>query len=408
MRGMASSKNKRGKTLVATNQDIQLDENDSEGTSESKAKNTKPKKNWLFGTIIVLMILGMTGGGYFFYERISKEQKGLYGVLDKKDTRIIDLTKQVTNFQSQVANLQAQLVTIDKKLATQDSKFERTISEYTAQNEENLNNTKSDFDGAVQRIQRQLGKTRGDWLIADAEYLLSVANERLHLVADVKTSLLALEAADQRLRESGDPGAFKVRDALAKEINILKKSETPDIVGLSARLRALEDLVPNMPLLLPHAGKIDERINREDDQKQIPKTEGWDGILESAIHDVKALVTIKRTDSPVKAVLVEGQVTVIRESLRLKLEMARVAVIQRNEQLFWNNLDAALGWISKHFDTKANKTKVVATEIKALRGIALDIDFPNISKSLVLLRNITKLRIESDKAMGSRGKDKEL
>ena len=103
----------------------------------------------------------------------------------------------------------------------------------------------------------------------------------------------------------------------------------------------------------------------------------------------------------------EEQVMVIREDLRLKLELARVAVIQRNEQLFRDNLDAALGWISGHFDTEADKTKVVATEIKALRGVALDIDFPNISKSLVLLRNITKLRIESDKAMDSGGKGKE-
>ncbi len=394
--------------MVATNQDIQLDGNDSGKTSEPEVKNTNPKKNWLFGTIIVMMILGMAGGGYFLFERISAEQKGLSGALDKEDARIIDLTKQITNFQSQVANLQSQLLTIEKKLATRDSQFERTISEYTARNEENLKKTKGDFDGTVQRIQRQLGKTRGDWLIADAEYLLSVANERLHLVADVKTSLLALEAADQRLRESGDPGVFKVRDALAKEINILKKSDDPDIVGLSSRLRALEDLVHDMPLLLPHAGKVDEAKDRKDDQKPVSKSEGWDGFLDSAIQDVQGLVTIKRIESPVGAVLMEAQVTVIRETLRLKLEMARLAVIQRNQQLFRHNLDAASGWISGYFDTEADKTKVVAAEIKALRGVALDIDFPDISRSLVLLRNITKLRIESDKAMGFGGKAKEL
>ena len=38
-------------------------------------------------------------------------------------------------------------------------------------------------------------------MIADAEYLLSVANQRLHLVGDVNTTRMALEAADQRLRE---------------------------------------------------------------------------------------------------------------------------------------------------------------------------------------------------------------
>ena len=393
--------------MVATNQEVQLSENDSGKTSESEAKNTKPKTNRLFGGAIVVMILVLAGVGYFLFRQISTEQEGLHGALDKEDARVIELTKQITHFQSQIATLQSHLVTIDKKLATQDSQFERTISEFAAQSEGNLNKTKSDFDGAIQRIQRQLGKTRGDWLIADAEYLLTVANERLHLVADVKTSLLALEAADQRLRESGDPGVFKVRDALAKEINILKKSESPDIVGLSSRLRALEDLVHDIPLLLPHAGKIDEAKNRKDDPKPVPKTEGLDGFFDSALQGVLDSVAIKRTDSPIKAVLRAEQVFVIREDLRLKLEMARIAVIQRNGQLYRDNLGAALDWLSLHFDSQADKTKAVAADIKALSGVALDIEFPNISKSLVLLRNITKLRIESDKALGSGGKAKE-
>ena len=104
------------------------------------------------------MILGMAGGGYFLLERISAEQKGLHGALDKEDARVIDLTKQITNFQTQVANLQSQLVTIEKKLVTRDSQFERKLSEYTAQHAESLNKVNNDFTGTVNRIQRQLEK----------------------------------------------------------------------------------------------------------------------------------------------------------------------------------------------------------------------------------------------------------
>jgi len=393
--------------LVATNQETQLGEKDSGNKSESEVKNTKPKTNRLFGSVVVLMIVVMAGVGYVLFLQLSTGQEGLQGALDKEDARVIEVTKQLTHFQSQIANLQSHIATIEKKLATQDSQFERTISQYAAQHTEKLNQTKSNLDGAIQSIQRQLGKTRGDWLIADAEYLLSVANERLHLVADVKTSLLALEAADQRLRESGDPGVYKVRDALAKEISILKKAKTPDIVGLSSRLRALEDGVHEIPLRLPHTGKIDEAKNRVDAPEPAPKTEGWEGFLDSAIQDAQELVTIKHADSPINAVLVKEQAIVFREDLRLNLEMARVGLIQRNQQLYQNNLDGALDWLSRHFDLQASRTKAVAAEIKALRDVALDVEFPDISKSLVLLRNITKLRLESDKATGSGGKAKE-
>jgi uncharacterized protein HemX len=91
----------------------------------------------------------------------------------------------------------------------------------------------------IKKLQRQLGKTRGDWLLADAEYLLSVANQRLQLMGDVATTIQALEAADQRLRESGDAAAYKVRAQLAKELDALSKIVGADIVGIYATLQAL-------------------------------------------------------------------------------------------------------------------------------------------------------------------------
>jgi uncharacterized protein HemX len=63
-----------------------------------------------------------------------------------------------------------------------------------------------------------------------AEYLLSVANRRLHLMGDVSTTIEALKAADNRLRESGDTAAFKVRSQIVKEISAVKKVQVADVV----------------------------------------------------------------------------------------------------------------------------------------------------------------------------------
>ena len=65
-------------------------------------------------------------------------------------------------------------------MANKDSHFTKTLADFSQLHNQKLDGTRKELDEAIQHIQRQLGKTRGDWLIADAEYLLSVANERLH------------------------------------------------------------------------------------------------------------------------------------------------------------------------------------------------------------------------------------
>lgn len=65
-------------------------------------------------------------------------------------------------------------------------------------------------------------RTRTDWLLAEAEYLLRIANQRLLIEKDIRGALSALESADEVLRESDDIGVYPVRQQLAREILSLR------------------------------------------------------------------------------------------------------------------------------------------------------------------------------------------
>ena len=254
---------------------------------------------------------------------------------------------------------------------------------------------KSEHEQKIYRVQRQLAKTRGDWLIADAEYLLSVANQRLQLVGDVKTTGLALEAADQRLRESGDPGVFKVREAIAHELSVLKEVKPPDVVGIFSRLRELENQTSDLPVFLPHAGKVRKAGQGE----AAEEPEESESVIDSAIEDLKDLIEIRRVDRPIEAVLAPQEVALIRQDLRLDFEMARLALLQHDETLYTANLENARDWLKQHFDTKDPATKKVLAEIDELMKTPVVVQYPDIGQSLILLRQMAKLRLETDKAL---------
>ncbi len=364
----------------------------AEMPAETAPSAPQPSRSraWI-GYLMLFMVLALVIGGYFFISQIRSAQEGLGGQLSKGDQRLLDMTRQITDLQSELATLHSQFATLQAQISTEDTKFERQIGEQSTEINDKLNATKGELEKSIQRIQRQLGKTRGDLMIADAEYLLSIANQKLHLVGDVKSALAALEAADQRLRDSGDPAVFKAREALAKEIHLLNNIEAPDVVGISSKIMALEAKVKDIPSFLPHAG-----------QKSTPppeqgKSEESGGVLEN----LKDLVTVRRTDRPVGAILLPEEVEALHQVLLLKLEMARLALLRSDEALFKTSLQSAHDWLMEHFDHDASVTQAVASELSALMNSPIRIQFPDISESLTLLQNIEKLRLEAEKAEGA-------
>jgi uroporphyrinogen-III synthase len=363
-----------------------------------------PAKKAHFGAWLGYLSLGfvllLAVGGFFLLQELRSKQEGLGGELNKGDQQMLEITRQITGLQSELATLHSQLATMGSQVTTEDSKFERELGEQGASFSEKLDTTRSDLAASIQHIQRQMNQTRGDLMVADAEYLLSVANQKLHLVGDVKAVIAMMEAADQRLYDSGDPAAFKVREALAEEITLLKSIAPADIVGASAKLLVLEGKVKELPLFLPHSNAQgeDHTVLPQGEEAATPEQTG---ALGTALKSFKDLVTVRRSDRPINAILVPEEVAAIRQVMLLRLEMARAALLRGDQALLEANVDSALAWLQENFDGDTAPVQDIAAELKGLRELKIQVPFPDVSKSLSMLRNIERLRVETEKAQAS-------
>ncbi|WP_228719976.1 fused uroporphyrinogen-III synthase HemD/membrane protein HemX [Methylococcus geothermalis] len=358
------------------------------GKAAAPAAPRKSRVAALLGYSMLAAVLLLATAGYFLLQELRSKQEGLGGELNKGDLHVLELSRQVSSLQTQLATLHSQFATLQAQLGTEDSKLERVLGEQSADFRQKLQDTRTELAQAIQAIQRQLSRTHSDVLIADAEYLLGIANQKLHLSGDVKSVLEAMQAADQRLHDSGDPSVFKVREALAEEINQLEAFQPPDIVGLSAKLLAIEAKTRELPLFLPHPDMSKE-------PRESPKAETGDAV-DSPLEQLKELVTVRRSDRPLHAVLTPQEAAGLREILLLKLEMTRTALLRGDDALFHSNLESANAWLNENFDRDSPAFKDIAGDLKAMAGVKLKASFPDISKSLALLRNIEKLRLETD------------
>lgn len=373
---------------------------DAEDSGELGTVNPqKPKKSRfgkMFGYGALLLVVALVGAGVFLLHELRSQQEDLGSDVGRGGAQIQSLLEQISGLQTELAAVHQQVAALQTQVSTEESKFEREIGDEDTNFNDKLETVRNDLSGSIQHIQRQLNQTRGDVMIADAEYLLSVANQKLHLVGDVKAVIAMMEAADQRLHDSGDPAAFKVREALAEEINLLQTFTPADIVGISAKLLVLESKIKELPLFLPHSERAKE------DHRPTPSSENHEAakpaeLSSSIVKEIKGLVTVRRMDKPVQTILLPEEVAALREILLLKLEMTRAALLHGDEDLFKSNLDSAISFLAENFDPAAAQSASLAQELKSLQSAQLKVPLPDVSKSLALVRNIEKLRLEVEK-----------
>jgi uncharacterized protein HemX len=361
----------------------ELNEQQAQDLGDSK-KAHRSKSGFWFGIIILLIVIGLAGFGFYLFQGLRDKQEDLGGAVKNQ------VSKQISDSQTQIIEIRTQIERISNKVDSKDEHFTKAIEDINALHKEQLNSTRKELTESIEKIQRQLGKTRGDWLIADAEYLLSVANERLQLIGDVHTTLEALDAADQRLKESGDTGVFKIREKIADEISLVKNINVIDTVGIYVGIQALQEHVDDLTLLLPFAGKTVEAPEKpKNTEQKTETTKESTGLLD--------FIGVKHSTQAIEGILSPEEAKFIHEQLRVKLEMVKVTLVQHNDKLYQSALADAKAWLDKHF-AKNDASNNFTQELEKFTAVEIRSQFPDISLSLKMLKDISKLRIETDKA----------
>jgi len=232
-------------------------------------------------------------------------------------------------------------------------------------------------------------RTRTDWLLAEAEYLLRIANQRLMIEKDIRGALSALEAADDVLTESDDIGVYPVRQQLAREILSLKGISSVDRTGLYLTLEAAIDSVHQ----LTDQALISEQAPGFVSHSQ-PGAEaeegGEPGMLIRGWRKFKStlmqVVVVRRLDESVKPLLSPDQSAYARLNLQLMLEEAEMAVLRGNQPLYERALVKAQAAVEDWYDASNPRVSALTKTLGELSTRNVAPDLPDISKSLDLLK----------------------
>jgi uroporphyrin-3 C-methyltransferase len=237
---------------------------------------------------------------------------------------------------------------------------------------------------ALEALYQELSRSRDESLLADVEQTLVVANQQLQVAGNVKSALIALQAADARLARIDRPQLAGLRKVITRDIERLKLAPYVDVIGISARIENLVSDIDNFPLAMEQ-----RPAPTPDTKKEAADAEGnaWTRFVRELWRDMRDLVRIQNMDKPDVALLTPAQAYFLRENLKLRLLGARLALLAHDEKSFKADLKAAREWLTRYYDVRDKAVANALAVVRQLHDSQIGIALPDVAASLDAVRN---------------------
>ncbi len=323
-------------------------------TTAGLKQATRNNTSWVVWLILfILFLLSAAGAGSAFYLWM---QSSTTTTLQQQHNETLE--KQVASLQKTIA---------DNKES--DGRFRQQTIHILTENSEKLR--------SLDRIDTSY------WRLAEAEFLLKQAHQRLFITHDAETADLLLASADAAIMQQKDPGLLPARSAIAADRAALRKVPRVDHDGLYLRLQALSSQVG----LLASANRFLE----QDTESQLDETASYRDML---LNRLMSIVRIRHHDHPVEPLLPPEQEVYLRQNLQLSLVQAQLGLLQNQQQTYTSNLERVDAWVRQYCQTEDPLVQTWLNELNTLMRFNIAPDLPDISGSLRTVEKIIETRAE--------------
>lgn len=354
--------------------------------------------------LAILIALGVGGAGYYF-----GQQK-----VDEFQQKLTALEAQINN--KTVVSAPAQEVKFDTTQLAQLESANKATQNKIAQVEELINAKSHELVGLQSQINKVSAQANAqqptDWLFSEADFLLNNALRKLVLDNDVDTAVSLLKLADETLAKVNNSQSAAIHSAINQDLKQLLSVAGVDQNAVMQKLSQLANTVDELPVL---------DVNFGDDQNATKLSDSLSDWAENAEKSATSFLNHFIRISPKhgadrKELLAPNQDIYLRENIRLRLQLAIMAVPRQQNELYKQSLEAVASWIRSYFDTNAEVTQSFLKSVDELSEVSIYVDVPSQLQSLSMLDkylnrtplDVQKVEIEAEKAVDNSPRKEEV
>ena len=341
--------------------------------------------------LAILIALGVGGAGYYFgQQQVAEIQQKLTALESQSGVAV---SVPVSDNSGQVTQLEQGLKTAQDKVEQLEQLVAGKTGEIAA------------LQAQVKQVSQLAGAQQpSDWLFSEADFLLNNALRKLVLDNDVDTAISLLKLADETLVKVNNSQANTIRTAINQDLKQLLSLSSVDQNAIMQKLSQLANTVDELQALNVNFDEMPEKSGKLSDD-----IADWQQNVEkSATSFLNHFIRISpKQSADKKELLAPNQDIYLRENIRLRLQLAIMAVPRQQDELYKQSLDAVASWVRSYFDTNAEVTQNFLKSVDELADSSIYVDVPEQLKSLTLLDkylnraplDVQKVEIEADKAI---------
>ncbi|HHF1670226.1 TPA: uroporphyrinogen-III C-methyltransferase [Haemophilus influenzae] len=360
-------------------------------TMQSVPQTIVKKTGTALSLFAILVALSIGGAGYYFgQQQMAKIQQKLTALENQTGA---DLSSNNTNNNKRLTQLEQGLKTAQENIAQLEQLIVSKTGEITS------------LQTQMKQInQLAIAQQPSDWLFSEADFLLNNALRKLVLDNDVDTAVSLLKLADEALVKVNNSQANEIRSAINQDLKQLLSLSSVDQNAVMQKLSQLANTVDELQALNVN---FDE-TSKNNDKLSNNITDWQQNIEKSATSFLNHFIRISpKQNSNKKELLAPNQDIYLRENIRLRLQLAIMAVPRQQNELYKQSLEAVSSWVRSYFDTNSEVTQNFLKLVDGLSDTSIYVDVPEQLKSLTLLDkylnrtalDVQKVEIEADKAI---------
>jgi uroporphyrin-III C-methyltransferase len=355
--------------------------------SSANKKTAKTGLLWFVSIINFLLVLALAAGAYWLWLQWQGQRQ--------QNTQLFNEQQQLfSQQQAKLAEASASNQLVENELLAKSQTAVNEVEQLT----EKLATVEQQLAVNQSAVAEIAGRRPADWLLAEADYLVSIAGRKLYLEHDEKTAIMMLQAAASRLEDLADPSLLPLREKLANDIQTLQQINPVSYTELALTLGGLIKQVDDLPL-----SYFKRPESTEPPSEVSTSVEDWQSNLS---NNFKAFFdnffSYKKITTEIKPFMSEQQQWLAKEQLKFALHAAQIAILQENIDLFQQSLLNGVALLTDNYDRQSNSVRQFHDSLYALYNTQTERKYPAQLNVTEALHELISQRLDRRFANGAR------
>lgn len=243
-------------------------------------------------------------------------------------------------------------------------------------------------------------------LLNDVAHFIDLAQQQLLVGGNVRNAIIPLETAQARLVRSDRQSLALLLQAINGDLDRLRAVDKVDTADTLKQLETLLTWLTEAPLLAPQEHEL-EVLQSQNDKAPVRREstsknedqEWWEEGLDVAQNwaqqawttmrsELAQLITVRRVDDATVLLMTPEQVQGLREHIRLRVSMAQLALMTRQNDIWQMELDTLVRLVEKRFDLGDAKTQRALGLLRELQKVDVQPKLPSLDNTLAAVESL--------------------